>query len=231
MTVLSWFQSPDTHPPFFTPFFIHFTPFFSFSRITENGPVISFARSRSSLKYDVPGQEVWISFGLINSLFTSLAFIDLFYAPVCSTLSIHKAIVLDRANEGQEFLNGFESIYPRHLLLPFFFLTLQFAPNRILCLLWRTDHCPQVTVYPELLLFWHHLHKSSSTSVLILWFLVMSFEYLSSRRELLWSQRILSIQEPLCFFFIRIVCNFIDKMSTQGPSQLLWDIYHFIISS
>lgn len=121
MTVLSWFQSPDTHPPFFTPFFIHFTPFFSFSRITENGPVISFARSRSSLKYDVPGQEVWISFGLINSLFTSLAFIDLFNAPVCSTLSIHKAIVLDRANEGQEFLNGFESIYPRHLLLPFFF--------------------------------------------------------------------------------------------------------------
>lgn len=107
MTILSWFQSSDTSPIFH-----------SSSEITRSGPVISFARSHSSLEYNVPGQEAG-SFVLTHSLFTSLDFADLFHAPLdCSTLSIHKVIHLGRTNEGQVFWNGFESIYPRHLLLP-----------------------------------------------------------------------------------------------------------------
>lgn len=105
-----WFQSPDTSPIFHRS-----------SKITKSDPVISSARSCSSLEYNVPGKEAWSSM-LTHSLFTSLSFSDLFYAPVCSTLSIHNVILLGRANEGQEFLNSFESISPRHLLLPFFFL-------------------------------------------------------------------------------------------------------------
>ena len=169
-----WFQSPDTSPIFHRS-----------SKITKSDPVISSARSCSSLEYNVPGKEAWSSM-LTHSLFTSLSFSDLFYAPVCSTLSIHNVILLGRANEGQEFLNSFESISPMHLLLPFFFFfsffTLQLAPDRILCLLRHPEHCPQVTVYPELLLFWRHLHKSSSSYIFILWFLVMSFEELNSHR-------------------------------------------------
>ena len=45
---------------------------------------------------------------LTHSLLNSLAFNDLFYAPVCSTLSIHNVILLGKVNEGQELLNSFE---------------------------------------------------------------------------------------------------------------------------
>lgn len=59
-----------------------------------------------------------------HSLSTSLAFNDLFYAPVCPPLSIHKVILLGRANEGQVFLNSFESIYSEHFLLLFLLFSL-----------------------------------------------------------------------------------------------------------
>lgn len=120
-----WFQSPDTSPIFHRS-----------SKITKSDPVISSARSCSSLEYNVPGKEAWSSM-LTHSLFTSLSFSDLFYAPVCSTLSIHNVILLGRANEGQEFLNSFESISPRHLLLPFFF----FFSFFLLFSLLQTEFC------------------------------------------------------------------------------------------
>ena len=85
------------------------------------------------------------------------------------------------------------------------------------------EHCSQVTVHSEFLLLWHHLHKSSATSVFILGFQSCPLK-IWTHRELLWSQKIISIQGPCCFFFIRIVCNFMDKMYTQGSYQLTWDI-------
>lgn len=59
-----------------------------------------------------------------HSLSTSVAFHDLLYAPVHSTLFIHEVILLGRANKGQEFLNSFESIYPGHSLFTFLLFSL-----------------------------------------------------------------------------------------------------------
>lgn len=101
----------------------------------------------------------------------------------------------------------------------FFFLTLWFAPNRILSWALFTSHSS----------FWVFAFVTSFAQIfsnfcIHSWFPVMSYEDLNSHRELLWSQKIISIQGPCCFFFIRIVCNFMDKMYTQGSYQLTWDI-------
>lgn len=101
----------------------------------------------------------------------------------------------------------------------FFFLTLWFAPNRILPWALCTSHSS----------FWVFAFVTSFAQIFSNFcihslFPVVSFEDLNSHRELLWSQKIISIQGPCCFFFIRIVCNFMDKMYTQGSYQLTWDI-------
>ena len=100
-----------------------------------------------------------------------------------------------------------------------FFQTLWFAPNRILSWTLFTSH-RSFWVFAFMISF----SKIFSNFCIHSWFPVMSFEDLNSHRELLWSQKIISIQGPCCFFFIRIVCNFIDKMYTQGPYQLIWDL-------
>lgn len=101
MTALSWVQSSDTC---------------SISHLFQDNQKwqrISFLRSWQFL-----AQEAW-NLVLTHSLFTSWSSMIFPMLLIVLPFSFIRSFSLAEWMEGQEFWNGFESIYPRHLLLHF----------------------------------------------------------------------------------------------------------------